>query len=70
MAQVNGRSVYDLITEGSSRTIQSMNGHDTPGISIPREEADRLNISIGDDVAIKPSDTQDNVLELHFATDE
>lgn len=70
MATRNGRSVFDIITNGFRRTVADLNGNGQPAVSLPSDWVDQHNVEIGDEVAIKPSDDDDRVLELHFGDDE
>lgn len=70
MATRNGKSVYDVITNGYRRTVADLNGNGQRAVSLPSEWADEQNIDIGDEVAVKPADEKTGVLELHFGNNE
>lgn len=65
MGAKNGQSVFDLVTEFWRRKVSVLNG-ETLCVSIPSEYRDEQGIEKGDDVAIKPADDHEGVLELHF----
>lgn len=66
MAARNGQSVFDILTDGWRRKVIQLNSEGTLVISIPLEFRDDLGVEKGDEVAIKPSDDQDGVLEVYF----
>lgn len=62
----NGQSVFDLLTNGWRRKVTLLNGEGTLAVSIPAEYQRERSIERGDDVAIRPADGGEGVLELHF----
>lgn len=67
---IDGRRVFDIITNGWKRTVIEVGGNGSLGVSIPADATDDLNIDQGDDVAIRPKESDDKVLELYFDADE
>lgn len=65
MGARNGTSVFDLITNGWSRTVRD-NGDGELFVSIPAEFRREHGIEQGDDVAIKEGDGEGPVLECRF----
>lgn len=66
MAARNGQSVFDILSEGWRRKLIQLNSDGTLVVSIPKEWRDKHNIAKGDEVAMRPADDRDGVLEVHF----
>lgn len=69
MSSTNGRSVFDVVTNGYHRSVISIGGS-TIGVSIPVEIAEEHGVEKEDDVVITEveDDGEDSELklELHF----
>jgi len=66
MGARNGQSVFDILTAGWRRKVTPMNKDGTLGVSIPADILQELGIEKGDEVAMKPADDREGVLEVHF----
>lgn len=66
MAGRNGRSVYDMITNGWRRNTTKATPHGGININVPADFCEQHDIEPGDEVAIKEKDEKDGVLEYHF----
>lgn len=66
MGARNGQSVFDILTAGWRRKVTPMNQDGTLGVSIPADFLRDQGINKGDEVAIKPAEDRDGVLEVHF----
>jgi len=62
---LNGQSIFDVFDNGYKRTVVATNGKGTPGVSIPQDLREAMDIELGDDVVVYETD-EDGVLELHF----
>ena len=64
----NGQSVFDVFGRGYKRTVISVNGNGTAGVTLPGEIREEYEIEEGDDVVVYKSE-KDGVLELHFGSE-
>jgi hypothetical protein len=66
----NGKSIYDLITNGWKRTVCEFGSSNTKYVSIPGEVAEANDIEKGDDIALREPDDDSCDLQIHFNSDE
>lgn len=64
----NGSSVFDTITNGWKRVVTEVG--DSKAVTLPADFADGNDIRLGDSVAVRESDGDKTVLELHFGGEQ